>query len=230
MEIKQNKFAFFANFAETIRTLPPDKQALAYKALCEYGIYGVLPDDTSLKIMCLMAQASVFKEDGRKNNGGNHNPTGKNQHTELVNSGQSWSKLVKVGQFLSKQETETEIEDKEETKPKNKTSSLLQIDFNHRESFMRADPKSLVDALKRDIVPNLGAYLYTGKEPTDEQLNNYVQIRASTGWEKKGGTPIRSIGSDLANWLKNDKVESKDENKMSDKPMTYEEMIAQAKE
>ena len=95
---------------------------------------------------------------------------------------------------------------------------------------MRADPKSLVDALKRDIVPNLGAYLYTGKEPTDEQLNNYVQIRASTGWEKKGGTPIRSIGSDLANWLKNDKVESKDENKMSDKPMTYEEMIAQAKE
>ncbi|MEE1030237.1 MAG: hypothetical protein UIC65_04405, partial [Alphaproteobacteria bacterium] len=74
-------------------------------ALCEYGIYGILPKDESLRLMCLMAKASVFKEDGRKNNGGNHNPTGINQHTK---SGQSRSNLVNSGQSLSKQETEIE--------------------------------------------------------------------------------------------------------------------------
>ena len=125
MEIKQNKFAFFANFAETIRELPIEKQGLAYQALCEYGIYGMLPEDESLRAMCLMAKASLFKADGRKNNGGNHNPTGKNQFTEPNGqSGQSWSKLVKVGQsgqFLSETETETETETekgKREKKPK----------------------------------------------------------------------------------------------------------------
>lgn len=124
--------------------------------------------------------------------------------------------------------------EKEETKPKNKTSSVLQIDFNRRESFIRAEPKSLVDALKRDIVPNLCAYLYTGKEPTDEQLNNYVQTRAATGWEKKGGTAIRSIGADLASWLKRENPQRNEFEqqalKMSDKPITYEEMIAQTEE
>ena len=116
MEIQQNKFMFFANFAETIKELPKEKQGEAYQAICEYGIYGTLPEDQSLKMMCLMAKASIFKEDGRKNNGGNHNPTGKNQHSNpgqkrsiLVNSGQS-------GQFLSRTETETEEETEEKKK------------------------------------------------------------------------------------------------------------------
>lgn len=121
MEIQQNKFAFFANFAESIRNLPKDKQPMAYQALCEYGIYGILPEDESLRLMCLMSKASIFKQDGRKNNGGNHNPTGTNQHTKLVNSSQSGqirSKLVNSSQFLYKQETETETktEEKEEKK------------------------------------------------------------------------------------------------------------------
>lgn len=118
MEILQNKFAFFANFAETIReAFPPEKQADAYKAICEYGIYGLLPEDPILKGMCLMAKVSINKVDGRSKNGGNHNPEGINQHSKevnQVNSGQS-------GQFLSetetrngnkkrKQETETETE------------------------------------------------------------------------------------------------------------------------
>ena len=119
MEIIQNKFAFFANFSETIRQLSLDKQGQAYQALCEYGIYGILPDDESLRTMCLMAKASIFKEDGRKNNGGNHNPTGRNQHTAEVNSGQSGQKRSKLvnsgqsGQILSETETETETEIKE---------------------------------------------------------------------------------------------------------------------
>ena len=134
MEIVQNKFAFFANFSETIRQLPTAKQAQAYQALCEYGIYGILPDDESLRTMCLMAKASIFKEDGRKSNGGNHNPMGKNQYTKTDGqSGQSWSKLVNVGQSgqsLSETETETETETKTEIKEKTikKKKPILSVD------------------------------------------------------------------------------------------------------
>lgn len=125
----QNKFMFFANFAETIReTLPPDKQAEAYQAICESGIFGTLPENETLKGMCLMAKASIFRTDKRKNNGGNHNPLGKNQHTkDEVNSGQSWSirsKLVnsaQSGQSLSRTETETETEEETETETETET-------------------------------------------------------------------------------------------------------------
>jgi hypothetical protein len=110
MEIKQNKFAFFANFAETIQQLPIEKQAEAYKAICEYGIYDKLPEDESLRMMCLMAKASIHKEDGRKNNGGNHNPKGINQHSNLGQIRTNQDKEDNSGQFLSKQKQETETE------------------------------------------------------------------------------------------------------------------------
>ena len=61
----QNKFAFFANFAETIRqTLPSEKQPEAYQAICEFGIYGELPEDPMLKAMCLMAKSSIYNKGG----------------------------------------------------------------------------------------------------------------------------------------------------------------------
>ncbi len=83
MEVVQNKFMFFANFAETIKELPEEKRASAYQAICEYGIYGVLPEDESLKMLCLMAKASVFKEDGRKNNGGRREGAGRPKNNQV---------------------------------------------------------------------------------------------------------------------------------------------------
>ena len=108
----QDKFMFFKNFAEAIRqSLPSEKQAEAYKAICEFALYDQKPTDPLLLTICLLIAPSLFKTDGRKNNGGNHNPTGKNQHSNTdkeVNSGQS---LVNVGQSWSiPLETETETE------------------------------------------------------------------------------------------------------------------------
>ncbi len=109
----RNKFAFFANFAETIRaTLPLEKQADAYKAICEFGIYETLPNDPFLQGMCLMARVSIQKNDGRSNNGGNHNPKGINQYKKLVNL----DEVGQSGQFLSETEKETETETKNEDK------------------------------------------------------------------------------------------------------------------
>ena len=198
MEIQQNKFAFFANFAETIRCLPEEKQAPAYKALCEYGIYGILPEDESLRIMCLMSSASVFKEDGRKNNGGNHNPKGINQHT---NSGQSRSNLVNSGQSLSKQETETETEtetEKEsvERKPKN--------DFS---------PPTLEQVLEYARQQNEMAFVggfKCSQQTATEFFYHYDAIGWVIGNETK--TPIKNWQSKLRLWaLSPNKYKTKQE-------------------
>ena len=52
----QNKFVFFRNFAEAINDIfdTPEEQAAAYMAICQYGIYGILPEDKTMKAMCLM--------------------------------------------------------------------------------------------------------------------------------------------------------------------------------
>lgn len=105
-EIKQDRFMFFANFAEAIQELPEEEHADAYKAICEYGIYGILPKNKTLKGMCIMSMPSLFKKEKR---GGNHNPTGKNQHSDgevkEVKTGQSGQSFLK-----QKLETETETE------------------------------------------------------------------------------------------------------------------------
>ena len=121
-EVQQNKFAFFANFAESIRQLPEEIQPKAYQAICEFGIYGILPDDAMLRGMCLMAKASIQKVDGRSNNGGNHNPNGINQHNKevkKVNSGQ----FGQSGQILSETETRNK---KQETENKKDNLTVIQ--------------------------------------------------------------------------------------------------------
>lgn len=122
IEVQQNKFAFFANFAESIRQLPEEIQPKAYQAICEFGIYGILPDDAMLRGMCLMAKASIQKVDGRSNNGGNHNPNGINQHNKEVkevNSGQ----FGQSGQILSETETRNK---KQETENKKDNLTVIQ--------------------------------------------------------------------------------------------------------
>lgn len=189
----QNKFAFFANFAETIRAaLPPERQAEAYQAICEYGIYGILPEDPMLKGMCLMAAVSINKKDGRSNNGGNHNPNGINQHQKevnLVNSGQTGQ----TGQSLSETETRNKKQ-KQETEinippSENKFSSvgissapaakkyafegkvikLTQKDFDN---WLKAYPdlNLYAECLQRDN--------YLAEQPPDEQKRWFISTAA----------------------------------------------------
>lgn len=108
----QNKFAFFSNFAETIRaTIPANKQAEAYQAICEYGIYGTLPEDPMLKMMCLMAKSSIYNKGGAPE--GNQNArkttvetTIKQPKTTLNNPETT---PLETETRNKKQETETEV-------------------------------------------------------------------------------------------------------------------------
>ena len=108
----QNKFAFFANFAETIReTIPAEKQAAAYQAICEYGIYGTLPDDPMLKMMCLMAKSSIYNKGGAPE--GNQNAkktTSKTTQNNPETTHFETETETETRNKKLKQETETEAE------------------------------------------------------------------------------------------------------------------------
>ena len=181
-EIKQDRFMFFANFAEAIQELPEEEHAEAYKAICEYGIYGILPKNKTLKGMCIMSMPSLFKKEKR---GGNHNPTGKNQHSDSevkeVKTGQS-GQNGQTGQSFLKQklklETETETENYETETNKEKEKSFehflkgikarpLLGSLNKKNKVFVSDSLSLVDLDDPDI--NIYISEYGGKVCSDVQ-------------------------------------------------------------
>lgn len=120
MDIVQNKFAFFSNFAETIKQLPEEKQGDAYKAICEYGIYGILPDDILLKSICLIAQNSIFKNEGGAPKG-NKNASKKEKTEEEKQPQNNIKTTLKQPTF---HETETRNK-KQETETESETESIL---------------------------------------------------------------------------------------------------------
>ena len=101
-----NSFKFYSNFLDAINVLPENERAQACYEFCKYGITGELPEDKSLAMFCIGVSVSVQKYQG---SGGNHNPTGKNQWSKLVKSGQN-------GQTGQNEQTETETETITKTK------------------------------------------------------------------------------------------------------------------
>ena len=122
-----DKFMFFAQFAENIRDMFPNdelRQAQAYKAFCEYGVYETLPDDPVLRGMCLMAKVSLQKH---KNWGGartgagapqgNKNATKNNQNNQVNQDENLIKKNNQVNQPFLETETERETEIKKQKIP-----------------------------------------------------------------------------------------------------------------
>lgn len=107
----KDKFMFFQNFKETADKLPDEMRLKFYDALTDFVFYEKEPDDPIIKALVIAFRPSLEKIDGRATNGGNHNPTGRNQYSKnndlevkVVNLGQS-------GQSRSIPfETETETE------------------------------------------------------------------------------------------------------------------------
>ena len=106
----RDKFMFFQNFKAMADKLNPETRLAFYDALTDYVFSGKEPSDPIISALIEAIKPSLNKIDGRRNNGGNHNPNGVNQHSKCGQSGQIRSKLVNSGQFLSETETETETE------------------------------------------------------------------------------------------------------------------------
>lgn len=159
MTDQTNSFKFYSNFLEAINQLDESERANACYEFCKYGITGELPKDKALAMFCVGVSVSIQKYQGR---GGNHNPTGKNQHSKKRSKEVKEVKEVKSGQTgqrgLNEQtETETEtINIKEKEKEKfvspDKLKSILKNNFSfNKNKILVSNSLSLLELNDPDI-------------------------------------------------------------------------------
>lgn len=187
------KFMFYENFLNAIEQLDDDLKAEACLALCRYGVTGELPENKIFRFFCIGVSASVQKYDGRQNNGGNHNPNGKNQHTEEVNSGQSGQSLVNSGQSgQSGQKTEKRsIPLKTETETETETGRVTPLYPPSGTSERGA--KRFV----RPSVDEVRAYCEERGNGIDPQ--DFVDFYESKGWVV-GKSPMKDWKAAVRTW------------------------------
>ena len=127
-------FYFFTNYRNIARDLSPELKAKFLDALMDYAIDGIEPEDCVIKALITAIKPSLDKVEKR---GGNHNPTGQNQHKEVkvgqseVKSGQNEVKVGQSGQTFNKQETRNikqELLKEKQTKRKISFSDALDWD------------------------------------------------------------------------------------------------------
>lgn len=107
----REKFMFFWNFMETANKLPDEMRLKYYDSIMDYVFKGIEPTDPVMAALINSIKPSLDKEEKR---GGNHNPSGQNQHSE-VKVGQNEVKVGQSGQSFLETETETETEKEKES-------------------------------------------------------------------------------------------------------------------
>ena len=178
MTNKTNSFKFYSNFLDAIDVLPENERANACYEFCKYGITGELPEDKTIAMFCVGVSVSVKKYQG---SGGNHNPTGKNQWSKLVKSGQN-------GQNGQNEQTETK------TKTKTENKEIYKESF---EKFWSIYPKQRAGSKEKAYASFCKAI--TNKRATEEQIIHSAELYAKSDEVKRG------FAKGCAAWLNDDR-------------------------
>lgn len=113
----RDKFLFFKNFKTVADKLPDDLRLKFYDAMTAYVFDGVESDDPVIAALVGAIKPSLDKVDNR---GGNHNPTGQNQYSEV--------KRCQKGQSFQETRNEKEEVCKKKNDKKKKGSNAVQSD------------------------------------------------------------------------------------------------------
>lgn len=189
----RDKFIFFRNFKTVADRLPDDLRLKFYDAVTAYVFDAKDPDDVVIAALVDAIKPSLDKEDKR---GGNHNPTGQNQHS-----------AVKTGQTRSN-EVKKEIEQDKEAQ--------------RGQSFLEIRNKKQEKNILEDKSPNIFQKKKTDKKtftpPTLEEVKAYIAERQCAqvvdakkffdyfetgGWHDSEGKPVRNWKQKLITWETN---------------------------
>lgn len=113
----RDKFLFFKNFKTVADKLPDDLRLKFYDSMTAYVFDGVESDDPVIAALVGAIKPSLDKVDNR---GGNHNPTGQNQYSEV--------KRGQKGQSFQETRNEKEEVCKKKNDKKKKGSNAVQSD------------------------------------------------------------------------------------------------------
>lgn len=185
----RERFMFFSNFKAMADKLDDKSRLEFYDAITNYVFLGKEPENPIISALLEGIKPSLDKADGRKSNGGNHNPTGINQHSKEVNSGQSRSILVNPGQILSRTETGTGTGTGTETGTETGTGTSVFI------------PPTLEEVLSEARSQNSFAG-FGGYKISEKDAEFFYTTYASSKWRVNNeyDTPIRDWKAKLRQW------------------------------
>lgn len=189
----REKFVFFKNFKTVADRLPDDLRLKFYDAVTAYIFEEKEPDDVVIAALVDAIKPSLDKEDKR---GGNHNPTGQNQHS-----------AVKTGQTRSN-EVKKEIEP---DKAAQRGQSFLEIRNKKQEKNISEDKSPDIFQKKKTTEKSF-------TPPTLEEVKAYIAERGCAavvdakkffdyfetgGWHDSEGKPVRNWKQKLIIWETN---------------------------
>lgn len=186
----REKFVFFKNFKTVADRLPDDLRLKFYDAVTAYVFEEKEPDDVVIAALVDAIKPSLDKEDKR---GGNHNPTGQNQHS-----------AVKTGQTRSN-EVKKEIEP---DKAAQRGQSFLEIRNKKQEKNISEDKSPDIFQKKKTTEKSF-------TPPTLEDVKAYIAERGCAAvvdakkffdyfeagrWHDSEGKPVRNWKQKLITW------------------------------
>lgn len=186
----REKFVFFKNFKTVADRLPDDLRLKFYDAVTAYVFEEKEPDDVVIAALVDAIKPSLDKEDKR---GGNHNPTGQNQHS-----------AVKIGQNRSN-EVKKEIET---DKAAQRGQSFLEIRNKKQEKNISEDKSPDIFQKKKTTEKSF-------TPPTLEDVKAYIAERDCAAvvdarkffdyfeaghWHDSEGKPVRNWKQKLITW------------------------------
>lgn len=181
----RTQFTFYESFYKaTQRIKDPLARAQVYEAICEYALYGVVPDMNSLSDVAAIAfelvkpnlDASRKKAEAGRAGGSRKQNESKSKQTEAT---------TKQGQTRSKKENE--IENKKE---KENEIEIEKKSYNGRDR----PPARFVPPTVEEVT----AYCQERKNAVDPQC--FVDYYTANGWVQGKGNPIKDWRATVRTW------------------------------
>lgn len=186
----REKFVFFKNFKTVADRLPDELRLKFYDAMTAYVFDGIDPDDAVVAALVDAIKPSLDKEDKR---GGNHNPTGQNQFSQ-VKIGQTRSKQVNPLETRNKKEEIKENNILKDIKKENTEDNTIDI-----EELIAKTP----DKKKRFTPPTLEevkAYIAERNCAAVVDAKKFFDYFETGGWHDSEGKPVRNWKQKLITW------------------------------
>ena len=178
------RFLFFENFKSIADKLPDDMRLKFYDALLAYVFDGVEPDDMMIAALITAIKPSLDKEETR---GGNHNPTGQNQYSE-----------VKIGQKRSK-----EVKNNfEQVKNGQSGQSFLETETgngNKEKDNLKVIQKEKTKIFQKPTFEEVDAYCKERNNGID--VARWFDYYTANGW-KVGKNPMKDWRAAVRTWEK----------------------------
>ncbi|MDY6310441.1 MAG: DUF6291 domain-containing protein [Cyanobacteriota bacterium] len=186
----RERFMFYENFKGVADKLPDDMRLKFYDALLAYVFEAKEPDDVIIAALITAIKPSLDKEDSR---GGNHNPTGQNQYSE-VKSGQSGQR----GQKRSK-----EVKNNfEQVKSGQRGQSFLETETgngNKEKDNLKVIQKEKTKIFQKPTFEEVNAYCQERNNGVD--VARWFDYYTANGW-KVGKNPMKDWRAAVRTWEK----------------------------